>query len=239
MDQEKIWDYFQNDDVSVFADAEPRQRTLARRLARHLARKAHVLNIGIGNGALEGLLQRQSFVVSALDPSRSAVERLLNDGVDARVGVAEDLPFKDQEFDAVVASEVLEHLDDEQFPRALAHIRRVLKPGAIFIGTVPFSERLVDGVTICPSCGHRYHRWGHQRSFTKAGLAEALQQCFVGERIEVRSFVVWGGGARRNIKSAFKWILGRLGEPIASPHLVFETRRERFRSASDAPSGVQ
>jgi len=225
MSQHKIWDYFQNEGVASFFDAEPRQRFLAGRLGIHLPPHSRVLNIGIGGGTLEQLLYRRSFLVSALDPNRSAVERLRSKGIDARVGFAEELPFHDREFDAVIASEVLEHLDDDELARTLAEIHRVLKAGALFIGTVPFNERLADGLTVCPNCGHQYHRWGHRRSFTKPGFKDALCERFRCGRIEIRSFVSWGGGFRRQLKSMGKWILGRIGEPIASPHLYFECRR--------------
>lgn len=45
------------------------------------------------------------------------------------------LSYADRSFDLVVTSEVLEHVPDAQ--RALAEIRRVLKPGAAHVFTVP------------------------------------------------------------------------------------------------------
>ncbi|MDP3383468.1 MAG: class I SAM-dependent methyltransferase, partial [Phenylobacterium sp.] len=50
-------------------------------------------------------------------------------------GDAYRLPFADGTFDAVICSEVLEHLDN--YFAALAEIRRVLKPGGVFAPTVP------------------------------------------------------------------------------------------------------
>ena len=45
------------------------------------------------------------------------------------------LPFADNTFDAVICSEVLEHL--HEYNDAVAEIRRVLKPGGKFAATVP------------------------------------------------------------------------------------------------------
>lgn len=45
------------------------------------------------------------------------------------------LPFPDSYFHAVILSEVLEHLDDEE--TALAELFRVLKPGGVLVITVP------------------------------------------------------------------------------------------------------
>lgn len=50
------------------------------------------------------------------------------------------LPFRDAAFDAVKATEVLEHVPDTA--RALAECRRVLRPGGHLVVTVPFLERL-------------------------------------------------------------------------------------------------
>jgi SAM-dependent methyltransferase len=50
-------------------------------------------------------------------------------------GDATRLPFADASFDAVIASEVLEHVPDDA--SALAELVRVLRPGGAFAATVP------------------------------------------------------------------------------------------------------
>ena len=50
------------------------------------------------------------------------------------------LPFRDSAFDAVKATEVLEHVPDVE--AALAECRRVLRVGGHLVATVPFLERL-------------------------------------------------------------------------------------------------
>lgn len=52
----------------------------------------------------------------------------------------EALPFRDGVFDAVKATELLEHVP--RVDRALAECRRVLRPGGHLVITVPFLERL-------------------------------------------------------------------------------------------------
>jgi len=55
------------------------------------------------------------------------------------------IPAADESFDVVVAGEVLEHL---QFPTAVvAEIRRVLRPGGRFLGSVPNAFRLRNRLT--------------------------------------------------------------------------------------------
>lgn len=70
--------------------------------------------------------------------------------IEWRVGSAEQLPFPDRSVDAVVASLVLCSVDD--VPRALAEIRRVLRPGGRFA--------FLEHVAAPP--GTRTARWQHR-----------------------------------------------------------------------------
>ena len=225
MNQEKIWAYFQNEGVASFEAALPRYRHLLKSLRNNTRTPARVLNIGVGSGKLEGLLMEAGYSVAALDPDANAISKLVSTGIDARTGVAEHLPFQDSSFDAVIASEVLEHLEADNCHQAISEIRRVLKPGGCFIGTVPYQEHLADNLTICPHCGERFHRWGHRQTFDKTQLVAMFVDGFELVRLSRRAFVVWGGRPMRLFKSTFRWLLGRMGEQIASPHFYFECRK--------------
>lgn len=224
MSQDRIWEYFQNQGVESFDDAAARYAYLVQRICRMTPAGARVLNIGVGSGALERTLLDLGYEVSALDPSQSAIARLRESGVDARVGYVEQLPFDKEAFEIVIASEVLEHLNPALGESAVRQIRRVLVSNGHFIGTVPFNERLSDNRAVCPNCGHLFHRWGHERSFSRQDLTALLSTAFESVEVSTRSFVSWKGGLRRRSKSVIRWLLGRIGEPIASPHLYFECR---------------
>jgi len=62
--------------------------------------------------------------------ARRVAEQL---GVEAEyvVGDARELPFGDESFDAVFSYSVLQHLAKEDVPRAVAEVRRVLRPGGV------------------------------------------------------------------------------------------------------------
>jgi len=55
-------------------------------------------------------------------------------------GDAEALPFENDSFDAVLCSELLEHVPSP--PKVLNEVQRVLRNGGVFLGTVPFMYRI-------------------------------------------------------------------------------------------------
>jgi SAM-dependent methyltransferase len=225
MNQEKIWAYFQNEGVASFEGALPRYRYLLRGLRKHVQSPAMVLNIGVGGGKMEALLLEMGYGVAALDPDASAIRKLAGMGVDARTGVAERLPFEGASFDAVIASEVLEHLDEGRCIESVAEIRRVLKLGGYFLGTVPYQEKLADNLTVCPHCGERFHRWGHRQTFDESQLSTLLLDGFELVTLSRRTFVDWSVRPIRLMKSSVKWLLGRMGEQVASPRFYFECKK--------------
>jgi SAM-dependent methyltransferase len=81
-----------------------------------------------------------------------------------------NMPFPDNSFDKVIASEILEHVPNDR--QAMAEIARVLRPGGVASITVPswFPER------ICWALSDDYHNnpGGHIRIFTKDELAGKL-----------------------------------------------------------------
>jgi ubiquinone/menaquinone biosynthesis C-methylase UbiE len=95
-----------------------------------------VLEIGSGAGGHSALFAAHGARVTAIDltPERAQATaekfRLMGDraaGCAALEGDAEALPFPDARFDIVYSNGVLHHTNDTE--RALAEVRRVLKPG--------------------------------------------------------------------------------------------------------------
>jgi ubiquinone/menaquinone biosynthesis C-methylase UbiE len=86
-----------------------------------------VLDVGAGTGANLPYFRSAGRVV-AVEPDRSMRSRLVTraGGAEVVAAPAEDLPFPDAAFDAVVATLVLCSVAD--LDRALAEIRRVLRP---------------------------------------------------------------------------------------------------------------
>lgn len=184
MNQDKLWDAFQTDpELRQTFRAVPRLRRLLAEIRTH----ERVLNIGVGDGAFERLALVRGLAVSSLDPSEGTIRRLREAyglGQNAQVGSVADIPFPPESFDVVVMSEVMEHLDDATLDAALEQVARVLKPNGQLLGTVPAEEDLRAGLTVCPGCGTRFHRWGHLQSFTPESLRKRLTTHF--EILDVR-----------------------------------------------------
>lgn len=228
MEQERIWDYFQNEGLMHDVFPEARQRFVL----RHLESGQAVLDIGVGNGTLERLSLAKGIDIHALDPSERAIQRLRGDmGLEdrAQVGYAQAIPFRDSEFDVVVMSEVLEHLDDTALSSALKEVKRVLKPGGVLLITVPYRENLDANTVVCPDCGKVFHKVGHVQSFDKPRLCAILrEEDYEITKLRVTTFVDWRRkGVRNFIKSAIRVALARMGEGIADPRLACLARTPR------------
>lgn len=205
--QDKIWEHYQNEGIDSFSGSEGRLEFLARRLSPG----ARVLNIGIGNGALERLALAKGVDIWSLDPSERAVERLrerLGLVEQIHCGYSQAMPFAENGFDAVVMSEVLEHLDDNVLQATLQEVHRVLRPGGRFIGTVPARENLADLQIVCPQCGIQFHRWGHVRSFDVKTLSATLARRFTPTQVAEWFFIEWESvGWWRKMQGLVKKIL--------------------------------
>ena len=224
-EQDRIWQHHQVHNTSAFDLSYPRLRYLAARCAPG----SRVLNIGVGSGLLEELLINNGVEVYSLDPSAQSIEQLrarLRMGDRARQGYAQQMPFEAGFFDRVIMTEVLEHLPDEVLHPTLDEVRRVLKPTGELTGTVPYREELQANEVICPRCEAQFHRWGHAQSFDRSSLGALLRQHgFRIERMYPRTFPDFRRPhARLFLKAAFRYVLGRLGEPLVTPNLYFSAR---------------
>jgi len=221
--QEKIWQHFQSVAPESFEEAKPRMDFLVKQLSIKKGQPLpSVLNIGIGDGYFEKKLQQRDWDIHTLDPNEAVIQEMIALGIKGHQGYIEKMPFEDERFDFVVASEVMEHLTDEQRHQGLCEIKRVLKKGGLFLGTVPYSENLKASQVVCPSCGELFHRWGHQKSFDLNFLSEDLSQYFKVLEKRKTAFVSFKGRSLSGkIKTLLKLILAKCGEMIATPIIYF------------------
>ena len=121
-----------------------------------IERGHRVLEIGCGPGGLVLRAQRMhpDAEIVGLDPDPLALARARRKaeraGLPVRFdqGKAGELPYPDESFDRVLSSFMFHHLDDAEKRRALAEVRRVLRPGG--------ELHLVD------VAGHHHGRFGRR-----------------------------------------------------------------------------
>lgn len=227
--QDSIWAYYQNQAPHVFGGghSHPRLEFMVHQASRLAGgTTGALLNIGIGDGHLEKTAQKLGWSVHSLDPSAESVRQLVGVGIDARVGRLEAMPFPDAQFDCVVASEVLEHLGDDQRRQGLSEIHRTLKIGGYLLGSVPYRELLDDNVAMCPQCQHVFHRWGHATTFDLNKLRAELAPHFRDIACRRTAFVPFRGRTLSGkCKSLARLILAKCGASIAVPSIFFVARK--------------
>ena len=171
--------------MTCFASAEAYDRHVGRytaALARELIRVAGVgrgdsaLDVGCGPGALASELAAVvgEENVAAVDPSQPFVEacRLRLPRADVRVAAAEQLPFADETFDAVLAQLVVNFMDDAH--SGVRELRRVARPGGAVAACV---WDYADGMTMLRAF------WDAARSLDAAAPDEGaeMEYCREGE----------------------------------------------------------
>jgi 2-polyprenyl-3-methyl-5-hydroxy-6-metoxy-1,4-benzoquinol methylase len=93
-----------------------------------------VLELGCGAGILARQLLAFGNAVTALDISEVAIAQLPKE-IKGVVSTLPDIPFSDDSFDVVVATEILEHINDDQ--ACVMEAVRVLRPGGRAYFAVP------------------------------------------------------------------------------------------------------
>ena len=128
------------------------------------------------------------------------------------VGDACTLPFGDNSFDAVICSEVLEHIPD--YEAVLGEVRRILKPGGRLAVSVPryLPER------ICWALSDEYHanEGGHIRIFNANALCD---------RVESFGMSVFNSHWAHALHSPYWWLQCALWDRRENSWLVQNYRR--------------
>lgn len=226
MDTRKIWTHFQKSYPDTFEGAKPRLRFILKEISlKKEASVPCVLNIGAGNGFFEESSQKIGWDIYSLDPDENTIETLSDKNIKAYRGSIEQMPFDDDTFDFVVASEVLEHLNDGQLDKGRKEVFRVLKNRGYFIGTVPYCENLSLNFVVCPRCEENFHRWGHEQSFDLRTIKDLLSPPFSDIQVKRKAFVQFGEQGMWGIfEGMVRIILAKYGVRISSTNIYFIAR---------------
>ncbi len=148
-----------------------REKALAENIISIMPVASRVLDVGSGDGYLSFRIfsEKKNFVVGS-DISMARMKNAKKNFpafIGARANVF-CLPFRDNSFDVVACSQLLEHLKNWHF--ALKELLRVSKKSVII--TVPFEQILIR--EHCPKCGAVYLLSGHINSFSKDSVKKAV-----------------------------------------------------------------
>lgn len=98
-----------------------------------------ILDVGCGDGYISSRLSKNFKDVIGIDISREALKiaRKKNPKITFIVADCTNLPFSDESFETIVASEIIEHLTHEDGKKFLNEASRVLKPHGVIIASSP------------------------------------------------------------------------------------------------------
>ena len=186
----------------LFAFAEPFQRPMVNWLGQDKVQDLELLDLGAGDGSLGCTLESWArkkgwnWKVTSLDLNRNAL-RLNPDGRNV-IGSVLALPFPDESFDVIIASQMTHHLDtDQDVTLHFAEAWRVARTG-LFLTDLHRNPALMamvwlscllrglsaemrgDGV-ISIKRGWRIHEW--KRLAWQAGISNSKAWLYFGSRI--------------------------------------------------------
>ena len=129
-----------------------------------------LLDVGCGCAYIAKHFMNKGVKVVSLDVAQANAEKALsNYPSENHASVVADafaLPFKENTFDCVVASEIIEHtIDPVAFVEAL---KRVLKPGGTLIVSTPYKEKIES--SLCIHCNCKTPKNAHLHSFDKDNM---------------------------------------------------------------------
>ena len=138
-------------------------------LRKHLRPGDRILDAGVGLGRLlERFPEHERY---GIDISLPYLRIARDKGMEVCLARIEDLPYAPESFDAVVCTDVLEHVLDLNL--CVRRLLDALRPGGLLIARVPYKEPLASYL----EPGYPYH-YAHLRNFDEFGLALLFERVF-------------------------------------------------------------
>ncbi|NVM20695.1 MAG: class I SAM-dependent methyltransferase [Desulfobacterales bacterium] len=128
-----------------------------------------IIDVGAGQSPYYQFFEKFTEKYIAVDLESSLPKNEKRE-IQQMAGLAEDLPIEDNFADIVLSNQVLEHVLDER--KAVKETLRVLKPGGIFIGSVPH----ISPVHLEPNDFRRFTDMGIKKLLGDAGFTNIFVQ---------------------------------------------------------------
>jgi 2-polyprenyl-3-methyl-5-hydroxy-6-metoxy-1,4-benzoquinol methylase len=140
-----------------------------------------ILDIGCYDGSLGEVVLKKGYKVYGVEAHHEASRRALEKGIEVvKRDIEEGLPWPDNTFDCVIAAEIIEHLYDTT--RFIKEIGRVLKPGGVFVMSVPNIACLTNRLRLLLDLYPRYCDYraenaaGHIRVYTMGSAVSQIKE---------------------------------------------------------------
>lgn len=172
LDEQNLSHYEEMSDDGYLSEQESRL-AMGRRVVRKIAHwmpPGRMLDLGCAAGYQLQAARELGWEVEGIEPSRWAIDHARRKyGITVHHGPVEAMGWPAERFDAIVMSDVIEHLHDPR--RTLQELHRLLKPGGVLYLTTPRFECLWSKIL-------RDGWWGvipaHNFYFTARTLQELL-----------------------------------------------------------------
>jgi len=164
-DANRFQDFFEDDKYVAFKNHLYNYLLRKRAVEKTMRPEDKDLVLEIGSGISPVLTSWERIVYSDLSADALETLRKMHGKGQYVVADAACLPFPDHTFSHIIASEVLEHLPDDE--KALAEIARVAKPGGVLIVTFPHRRFYF---------AHDDRYVGHHRRYETADMVRLLDR---------------------------------------------------------------
>jgi len=210
---------------------------------RHVGPESSVLDFGAGRGANpRTAFNAQVREVCGVDVDPVVLEN--TDVSEARVIEDNRIPFEDGRFDCVVASYVLEHVEDPSW--AFREVARVLRPGGVFVSRTPNRCHYVP--LIARLTPHRFHVYANKRrgragidtfpTWYRANSPGSIRRLAQAAGMETVELSLHDGRPEYLRFNAFTYTIGLAYERVASSSELFAWMRPLLISVVRKPRGA-
>lgn len=200
------------------AENNLRNPWIERVLHEHSMQNCKMLDIGCGGGFLTNFLAQQGYEVFGIDLSTQSLDiaKQLDETkkVVYKRASAYELPFKNEEFSAICAMDLLEHVENPVL--VIKEAARVLKKGGLFFFHT-FNRNMmsyfmiIKGVEWCflnaPKNMHVYPLFIKPKELEKACENHGLKVCeILGVRPDFSQRAFWKMVFQRNVGDDFRFV---------------------------------
>ena len=177
-----FFDYFKEEETAA---GKEELRRLQQAITKHIPQEAKlILDVGCGNGWIaKYFLPKGKNVISMDIALKNPAQVLKENPAENHAAVVADayfLPFKKNSFDAIIASEVMEHVYDPKL--FISSLMEVLKPGGILIITTPYDEKIE--YFLCVHCNKPTPKNAHLHSFNERNVGNFIPENYKDYRVE-------------------------------------------------------